>query len=311
MSRSSKYSLSDLSEYKDPKGFMFVTTGQTTEKVAQNIGKDKFDKASDNYLELDCEDLDFKAISLEVLQSLTEVDRNVYLESQKVIVFLIENDDSFNDLFAFHDEIASIQALTCAIVPSTIDEISGFKTEPKNILKNKINTLSFIPSFAVPFITSQANITSQAKKDFLNDMHSESYNFYYSFIDSVITTVCTVYRQDDSMIGYDFNDWKQVFSSNRLLNIIPNMYASDKNKNNFKGDYLEGLSKVGINPTDIKDIICVMSASSPLSLEQTLKVTETIGNSCAIFCTTTMRLTQDSAIFEDSSMTSVNVIVSR
>jgi len=297
--------MSDIPTYKEPKGFMFVTTGQTTEKVAQNIGQDKFDKASDNYLELGCECLDFKTISLEVLQSLTEVDRNAHFESQKVIVFLIENDSPFDALFAFHDEIASIQALTCAIVPSTIDEISDFKTEPKNILKNKIDTLSFIPTFAVPFITSQA------KNDFLNDMHSESYNFYYSFADSVITTVCTVYRQDDSMIGYDFNDWKQVFSSNRLLNILPNMYASDKNKNNFKGDYLEGLSKVGINPTDIKDIICVMSASSPLSLEQTLKVTETIGNSCAIFCTTTMRITQDSAIFEDSSMTSVNVIVSR
>jgi len=305
MSSTSKYTMSDIPTYKEPKGFMFVTTGQTTEKVAQNIGQDKFDKASDNYLELGCECLDFKTISLEVLQSLTEVDRNAHFESQKVIVFLIENDSPFDALFAFHDEIASIQALTCAIVPSTIDEISDFKTEPKNILKNKIDTLSFIPTFAVPFITSQA------KNDFLNDMHSESYNFYYSFADSVITTVCTVYRQDDSMIGYDFNDWKQVFSSNRLLNILPNMYASDKNKNNFKGDYLEGLSKVGINPTDIKDIICVMSASSPLSLEQTLKVTETIGNSCAIFCTTTMRITQDSAIFEDSSMTSVNVIVSR
>ena len=305
MSSTSKYTMSDIPTYKEPKGFMFVTTGQTTEKVAQNIGQDKFDKASDNYLELGCEGLDFKTISLEVLQSLTEVDRNAHFESQKVIVFLIENDSPFDALFAFHDEIASIQALTCAIVPSTIDEISDFKTEPKNILKNKIDTLSFIPTFAVPFITSQA------KNDFLNDMHSESYNFYYSFADSVITTVCTVYRQDDSMIGYDFNDWKQVFSSNRLLNILPNMYASDKNKNNFKGDYLEGLSKVGINPTDIKDIICVMSASSPLSLEQTLKVTETIGNSCAIFCTTTMRITQDSAIFEDSSMTSVNVIVSR
>lgn len=84
MSRSSKYSLSDVSEHKGPKGFMFVTTGQTTEKVAQNIGKDKFDKASDNYLELGCEDLDFKAISLDVLQSLTEVDRNTHLEKSSL-----------------------------------------------------------------------------------------------------------------------------------------------------------------------------------------------------------------------------------
>lgn len=305
MSRPSKYSLSDVSEHEGHKGFMFVTTGQTTEKVAQNIGKDKFDKASDNYLELGCEDLDFKAISLDVLQSLPDVDRNAHLESQKVIVFLIENEAFFDAFLAIHDEIASIQALTCAIVPSTIDEISGFKTEPKNILKSKINILSFIPTFSVPFMTSQA------KNDFLNDMHSESYNFYYSFVDSVITTVCTVYRQDDSMVGYDFNDWKRVFSGNRLLNILPNMYASDKNKNNFKSDYLQGLSRVGIHPTDIKDIICVMSASSSLSLEQILKVTETIGDSYATFCTTTMKLTQDSAIFVDSSMTSVNVIVSR
>lgn len=250
MSRSSKYSLSDVSGHEGPKGFMFVTTGQTTEKVAQDIGKYKFNKLSDNYLEIGIQDSDFKIISLDDLQILTETDKNEHFEDQKVIVFLIENEA----LFAIHDEVASIQALTCAIVPSTIDEISGFKTEPKNILKSKINTLSLIPTFSVP------SMTSQAKNDFLNNMHSESYNFYYSFVDSVITTVCTVYRQYDSMIGYDFNDWKRVFSSNRLLNILPNIYASDKNKNNFKSDYLEGLSKVGIHPTDIKDIICVMSA---------------------------------------------------
>ncbi|WP_350559890.1 hypothetical protein [Psychrobacter sp. CAL346-MNA-CIBAN-0220] len=304
MSSSSKYKMSSCFKSEESKGFMCVTTGQTTEKVAQDIGKDKFDKVSDNYLELGFEDSGFKVISLDTLQNLTEFDRNERFESQKVVIFLIESEASFEALFAFHEEIASIQALTCAIVPSTIDEIISFKTEPKNILRNKINTLSFIPTFAVPFITLQA------KTDFVKEIHSESYNYYYSFVDFVITTVCTVYRQDDSMIGYDFNDWKQVFSGNRLLNVLPTTYASDENKNNFKTDYLKGLSKVGINPTDIKDIICVMSASSPPSLEQTLKVTETIEDSFAIFCTTTMKLTQDLAIFEDPSITSVNVIVS-
>ncbi|WP_286739800.1 hypothetical protein [Psychrobacter sp. UBA3068] len=304
MSSTSKYTMSDIPNYKEPEGFMLITTGQITKKVAQNIGKDRFNKASDRYLKLDIHDSDFKIFSLDDLKNMTEVDRDQQLKSQKVIIFLIENEASFDALSAFHEEIASIRALTCAIVPSTIDEISGFKTEPKNILKNKINRLSFIPTFAIPFITSQA------KNDFVNDMSIEDYNFYHYFIDSVVTTVCTVYRQDDSMIGYDFNDWKHIFSGNRLLNILPTIYASEDNKDSFKSNYLEGLNKVGINMTDIKNIICVMSASRPPSLEQTYEVTEAIENDYAIFCTTTMKLTQDLAIFEDPSIISVNVVVS-
>lgn len=305
MSSTSKYTMSDTPNYKEPEGFMLVTTGKTTKKVALDIGKERFDKASDNYLEIGIQDSGFKIVSLNDLQNLTNFDRNELFKNQKVIFFLIENDAAFNMLYTFHEKIASIKALTCAIVPSTIDEIGGFKTEPENALRDKVDTLSFIPTVAVPFVTSQA------KSDFIKDLKSESYNFCYSFVDFFITTVCTVYRQDDSMIGYDFNDWKQVFSGNKLLNLFSTMYSSDQNNNNFKSDYSKGLSKIGINPIDVKDIICVMSASSPPSLEQPLKVTEAIEDSYAIFCTTTMKLTQDSAIFEDLSMTSVNVIVSR
>lgn len=297
--------MSDIPNYKEPESFMLVTTGQTTKKVALDIGKERFDKASDNYLEIGIQDSGFKIVSLNNLQNLTNFDRNELFKNQKVIFFLIENDAAFNMLYIFHEKIASIKALTCAIVLSTIDEIGGFKTEPENALRDKVDTLSFIPTAAVPFVTSQA------KSDFIKYLNSESYNFYYSFVDFFITTVCTVYRQDDSMIGYDCNDWKQVFSGNKLLNLFSTMYSSDQNNNNFKSDYSKGLSEIGINPIDVKDIICVMSASSPPSLEQTLKVTEAIEDSYAIFCTTTMKLTQDSAIFEDLSMTSVNVIVSR
>ncbi|GHD24891.1 hypothetical protein GCM10016272_00030 [Psychrobacter glaciei] len=61
------------------------------------------------------------------------------------------------------------------------------------------------------------------------------------------------------------------------------MLAGDDNKDSFKSNYLEGLNKVGINMTDIKDIICVMSASRPPSLEQTYEVTEAIEDDYAIF----------------------------
>ena len=73
----------------------------------------------------------------------------------------------------------------------------------------------------------------------------------------------------------------------------------------------EELNRVGINLTDIKDIICVMSANIPPSLEQTFEVTEAIEDDFAIFCTTAMKLTQDLAIFEDPSIISVNILVSR
>ncbi len=79
MSNSSKYKMSSLSGCKEPKGFMFVATGKITEKLAQDISKDKFEKASDNYLEISLEDSSFKIITLDDLQSLTEVDRNKYL----------------------------------------------------------------------------------------------------------------------------------------------------------------------------------------------------------------------------------------
>lgn len=297
--------MSDIPNHKEPEGFILVTTGQITKKVAQNIGKDRFNKASNRYLKIDIHDSDFKIVSLDDLKNMTEVDRDQQLKSQKVIVFLVEKEASFDGLRVFQEEVATISALTFAILPSTIGEISSFKTKPQNTLKDKASTLSSIPTFAIPFITSQA------KNDFVNDMSIESYNFYYSFIDSVVTTVCSVYRQDDSMIGYDFNDWKHVFSGNRLLNILPTIYASEDNKDSFKSNYLEELNKVGINLTDIKDIICVMSASRPPSLEQTCEVTEAIEDDFAIFCTTTMKLTQDLAIFEDPSIISVNVVVSR
>lgn len=305
MSSTSKYTMSDIPTYKEPEGFMLVTTGQITKKVAQNIGKDRFNKASNRYLKLGIHDSDFKIVSLDDLKNMTEVDRDQQLKSQKVIVFLVEKEAGFDGLRVFQEEIATISALTFAVFPSTIDEISSFKTKPENALTDKVSTLSSIPTFAIPFITSQA------KNDFVNDMSIESYNFYYSFIDSIVTTVCSVYRQDDSMIGYDFNDWKHVFSGNRLLNILPTIYASEDNKANFKSNYLEGLNKAGINLTDIKDIICVMSASRPPSLEQTCEVTEAVEDDFAIFCTTTMKLTQDLAIFKDPSIISVNVIVSR
>ena len=297
--------MSDIPNHKEPEGFMLVTTGQITKKVAQNIGKDRFNKASNRYLKIDIHDSDFKIVSLDDLKNMTEVDRDQQLKSQKVIVFLVEKEASFDGLRVFQEEVAIISALTFAILPSTIGEISSFKTKPQNALRDKVSTLSSIPTFAIPFITSQA------KNDFVNDMSIESYNFYYSFIDSVVTTVCSVYRQDDSMIGYDFNDWKHVFSGNRLLNILPTIYANEDNKDSFKSNYLEGLNKVGINLTDIKDIICVMSASMPPSLEQTSEVTEAIEDDFAIFCTTTMKLTQDLAICEDPSIISVNVVVSR
>lgn len=305
MSNASKYTMSDISNHKEPEGFMLVTTGEITKKVAQKLGKDKFNKDSDNYLEISIQDSDFKTVSLNDLENMSEFDRNQKLESQKVIAFLVEKEASFDCLRVFQEEIATMPALTFAIVPSTIDEISSFKTKPKNALRDKASTLSSIPIFAIPFITSQA------ENDFVNDMSIESYNFYYSFIDSVVTTVCSVYRQDDSMIGYDFNDWKHIFSGNRLLNILPTIYASEDNKGNFKSNYLEGLNKVGINLTDIKDIICVMSASRTPSLEQACEVTEVVEDDLAIFCTTTMKLTQDLAIFEEPSIISVNVIVSR
>jgi len=305
MSSTSKYTMSDIPTYKEPEGFMLVTTGQITKKVAQNIGKDRFNKASNRYLKLGIHDSDFKIVSLDDLKNMTEVDRDQQLKSQKVIVFLVEKEAGFDGLRVFQEEIATISALTFAVFPSTIDEISSFKTKPENALTDKVSTLSSIPTFAIPFITSQA------KNDFVNDMSIESYNFYYSFIDSIVTTVCSVYRQDDSMIGYDFNDWKHVFSGNRLLNILPTIYASEDNKANFKSNYLEGLNKAGINLTDIKDIICVMSASRPPSLEQTCEVTEAVEDDFAIFCTTTMKLTQDLAIFEDPSIISVNVVLSR
>ena len=305
MSSTSKYTMSDIPNYKEPEGFMLVTTGQTTKKVALDIGKERFDKASDNYLEIGIRDSGFKIVSLNDLQNLTNFDRNELFKNQKVIFFLIENDAAFNMLCTFHEKIASIKALTCAIVPSTIDEIGGFKTEPENALRDKVDTLSFTPTVTVPFVTSQA------KSDFIKDSHSESYNFYYSFVGLFITTVCTVYRQDDSMIGYDLNDWKQVFSSNKLLNLLPTIYASEDNKDSFKSNYLEALNKVGVSPTGTKDIICVMSASRSLSLERILEVTELIEDDFAVFCTTTMKLTQDLAIFKDPSIISVNVIVSR
>ncbi|AMN50299.1 hypothetical protein [Psychrobacter sp. P2G3] len=304
MSSTSKYTMSDIPNHKEPEGFMLVTTGQITKKVAQNIGKDRFNKASNRYLKIDIHDSDFKIVSLDDLKNMTEIDRDQQLKSQKVIVFLVEKEASLYGLRVFQEEIATISALTFAILPSTIDEISSFKTKSQNALRDKVSTLSSIPTFAIPFITSQA------KNDFVNDMSIESYNFYYSFIDSVVTTVCSVYRQDDSMIGYDFNDWKHVFSGNRLLNILPTIYANEDNKDSFKSNYLEGLNKVGINLTDIKDIICVMSASMPPSLEQTCEVTEAIEDDFAIFCTTTMKLTQDLAIFEDPSIISINVVVS-
>lgn len=297
--------MSDIPNYKEPKGFMLVTTGQITKKVAQNIGKDRFNKTSNRYLKLEIHDSDLNIVSLDDLKNMTEVDRDQQLKSQKVIVFLVEKEASFDGLRVFQEEVATISALTFVILPSTIDEISSFKTKPQNALRDKASTLSSIPTFAIPFITSQV------KNDFVNDMSIESYNFYYSFVDSVVTTVCSVYRQNDSMIGYDFNDWKHVFSGNRLLNILPTIYASEGNKDSFKSNYLEELNRVGINLTDIKDIICVMSANIPPSLEQTFEVTEAIEDDFAIFCTTTMRLTQDLAIFENPSIISVNVLISR
>lgn len=230
MSSTSKYTMSDIPTYKEPEGFMLVTTGQITKKVAQNIGKDRFNKASNRYLKLGIHDSDFKIVSLDDLKNMTEVDRDQQLKSQKVIVFLVEKEAGFDGLRVFQEEIATISALTFAVFPSTIDEISSFKTKPENALTDKVSTLSSIPTFAIPFITSQA------KNDFVNDMSIESYNFYYSFIDSIVTTVCSVYSQDDSMIGYDFNDWKHVFSGNRLLNILPTIYASEDNKANFKSN---------------------------------------------------------------------------
>lgn len=305
MSKASKYTISGIPNYKEPDGFTLVTTGKMTEKVAQDIGKDRFNKGSDKYLELGLKDSSFNVINLDDLKNMTEVDRDQQLKSQKVIAFLVEKEASFDSLYVFQEEIATISALTFAILPSTIDEISSFKTRPKNALRDKVGTLSSIPTFAIPFITSPA------KNDFVNDMSIESYNFYHYFIDSIVTTVCTVYRQDDSMIGYDFNDWKHIFSGNRLLNILPTIYASEDNKDSFKSNYLEGLNKVGINLTDITNTIFVMSASRPPSLEQTCKVTEAVEDDFAIFCTTTMKLTQSLAIFEDPSIISVNVIVSR
>ncbi len=305
MSKASKYTMSDIPNYKEPQGFMLVTTGQISKKVAQDIAKYRFSKASDNYLELSIQASDFQIVSLDHLKNMTEVDRGQQLKSQKVIAFLVEKEASFDSLCVFQEEIATISALTFAILPSTIDEISSFKTKPENALRGKASKLSSIPTFAIPFITSQA------KNDFVNDMSIESYNFYHYFIDSVVTTVCTVYRQDDSMIGYDFNDWKHIFSGNRLLNILSTIYASEDNKDSFKSNYLEGLNKVGINLIDITNTIFAMSASRPPSLEQTCKVTEAVEDDFAIFCTTTMKLTQGLAIFEDPSIISVNVIVSR
>ncbi|KRG32889.1 hypothetical protein [Psychrobacter sp. P11G3] len=305
MSSNSKYTMSDIPDYKEPEGFMLVITGQVTKKVAQNIGKNRFNKASNRYLKLGIHDSDFEIVSLYDLRNMTEVDRSQQLISQKVIVFLVENEASFDCLRIFQEEIAYTSALTFVILPSTIDEINSFKTKSENALRDKASTLSSIPTFAIPFTTSQV------KSDFVNNMSIESYNFYYSFIDSVVTTVCSVYRQDDSMIGYDFNDWKHIFSGNRLLNILPTIYATEDNKANFKSNYLEGLKKAEINLTDIKNIICVISASRPPSLEQICEVTEAIENDFAIFCTTTMKLTQDLAAFKDPSIVSVNIVVSR
>lgn len=305
MTNTSKYTMNDIPSYREPKGFMLITTGKMTEKVAQDIGKDRFNKDSDKYLELGLKESDFKMVNLDDLKNMTEVDRVKQLKSQKVIIFLVENEASFNDLHFFQEEIATVLALTFSIVLSTINEINSFNTEPKNALRDKVSTLLSIPTFAVPFITLQA------KNDFTNDVGVESYKFYFSFADLVVTLVCTVYRQDDSMIGYDFNDWKKVFGGNRLLTILPSMFTSKEDKSNLKSEYLEGLGKIGINLNDIENIICVMSANSPVSLGQVTKVIDAIDNDFAIFCTTTMRLTQDLAVFEDPSVISVNVIVSK
>ncbi len=65
MSSTSKYTMSDIRTYKELEGFMLVTTGQITKKVAQNIGKDRFNKASNRYLKLGIHDSDFKIVSLD------------------------------------------------------------------------------------------------------------------------------------------------------------------------------------------------------------------------------------------------------
>ena len=87
MSSTSKYTMSDIPNYKEPEGFMLVTTGQTTKKVALDIGKERFDKASDNYLEIGIQDSGFKIVSLNDLQNLTNFDRNELFKNQKVIFF--------------------------------------------------------------------------------------------------------------------------------------------------------------------------------------------------------------------------------
>ena len=78
--------MSDIPNYKAPEGFMLFIIGQITKKVAQNIGKDRFDKVSNRYSKLGIHDSDFKIVSLDDLKNMIEVDRDQQLISQKVIV---------------------------------------------------------------------------------------------------------------------------------------------------------------------------------------------------------------------------------